>query len=201
RNEDWEAIATGPCGTEMCLYIGDVGDNLELRPSRAIYRVREPAVSAKSAAVTAEWLQFRYEDRPHDVESMVVSGDGAIHLVTKGRSGGVLLFRIAPDAWSGGTAVAVRTDSLHLTVPTGDDRITDAALAPDGSLAIRSGRTLYLFRMDVQTGRLMSPRPDRACDLSPASEPQGEGVAWMSSGSWMLTSEKKGAPITRVSCR
>src|SRR5690606_997826 len=59
RNEDWEAIAAGPCGTEMCLYIGDVGDNLELRPSRAIYRVREPAVSAKSAAVTAEWLQFR----------------------------------------------------------------------------------------------------------------------------------------------
>ncbi len=248
-NEDWEAIAGGPCGDGRCLYIGDVGDNLELRRSRVIYRVREPwadagpapddsTVAARdslhatvtsdsphapaatdslhapaaaqatahaaglraSGSVTAEVLRFTYEDRPHDVEAMVVSNDGAVHLITKGRRGGVLVFRVAPEAWSSGLGVAVRTDSLRITTPTGRDRITDAALAPDGRLAVRSYRTLYIFRMDPLSGKLVSPSPELACDLGSAGEPQGEGITWLSSGAWLLTSEQRGAPITVVRC-
>ncbi len=235
-NEDWEAIAGGPCGDGRCLYIGDVGDNLELRRSRVIYRVREPWAAAgpapddstvasgdslhatvttdspqaphaahaagprASGSVTAEVLRFTYEDRPHDVEAMVVSDDGAVHLITKGRRGGVLVFRIAPEAWSSGLGVAVRTDSLRITTPTGRDRITDAALAPDGRLAVRSYRTLYIFRMDLGSGKLASPSPELACDLGSAGEPQGEGITWLSSGAWLLTSEQRGAPITVVRC-
>lgn len=238
-NEDWEAIAGGPCGDDRCLYIGDVGDNLELRRSRVIHRVREPWTDASpapddtasagdsstapaagssrrapaavhgaadtaelraSGSITAEALRFTYEDRPHDVEAMVVSNDGAVHLITKGRRGGVLVFRLAPEAWSSGLGVAVRTDSLRITTPTGRDRITDAALAPDGRLAVRSYRTLYIFRMDPESGKMASPSPELACDLASAGEPQGEGITWLSSGAWLLTSEQRGAPITVVRC-
>jgi len=219
-NLDWEAIAAGPCDGDRCLYMGDVGDNLEIRPSRTIYRVREPlpddsagprdrAASRSdttprfSGGREAERLTFRYEDRPHDVEAMVVSGDGAVHLITKGRRDGILHFRIPPEAWStgpGGVAVAVRMDSLHIEPPTSADRVTDASLAPDGTLAVRSARTVYMFRMDPETGRLTSPVPHLACDITAAAEPQGEAIAWMAGGALLLTSERRGAPVTRLEC-
>lgn len=214
-NEDWEAIAAGPCPGGSCLYIGDTGDNLEARPSRTIYRVREPWATAGEAvpgvppdepvdgAVDAERVVFRYADRPHDVEAMVVSGDGAVHLITKGRSGGILQYRISPEAWTAGgsgVAVATRVDSLHIPPPTSRDRVTDAALASDGRLAVRTLRTLYLFVMDPHTGRLRSPVPRLACDLSLANEPQGEGVTWLDDTRLLLTSEQRGAPLTEVRC-
>src|SRR5690606_34559137 len=210
-----EAMAIGPCGPERCLYIGDVGDNLGVRATRTVYRVRESAAAAQIGAmdgegrttespgrIAAERLDFRFEDRLHDVEAMVVSEDGAIHLITKGRRRGILVYRIAPQAWThAGAALATLTDSLHIPPVTSRDRVTDAALSPDGTLAVRSYRTLYMFGMDAATGDIASPAPLFACDLTGAREPQGEGIAWMGGDRWLLTSEDRGAPITQVICQ
>src|SRR5206468_183531 len=45
---DWEDIAVGPCGAGggSCVYLGDIGDNNLTRSDYAVYRVREPSVSA-----------------------------------------------------------------------------------------------------------------------------------------------------------
>ena len=93
-NQDWEAAALGPCGetprTDVapaatdCLYIGDVGDNQASRPTRVIYRVWEPAAGAPGSTdtISAERLEFRYSDGPHDVEALWVGRDGTIWLVS-----------------------------------------------------------------------------------------------------------------------
>ena len=41
---DWEDIALGPCPTRAgeCVFIGDVGDNIEVRPFVTLYAVPEP---------------------------------------------------------------------------------------------------------------------------------------------------------------
>lgn len=111
RNEDWEALAQGPCGPgaaggdRACLYVGDVGDNAAGaggtgagRPSVTQYRVPEPVgtlagplprrrgrpgVGLPVATAPAAALAVRYADGPRDVEAMAVLPDGATWLVTK----------------------------------------------------------------------------------------------------------------------
>ncbi|MGH2625319.1 MAG: hypothetical protein ACRDHY_01550, partial [Anaerolineales bacterium] len=92
--EDWEDIALGPCPSRSgtCLYVADTGDNLERRLSVTVYAVEEPAPpggpSDTTRAVAAQRLEVIYPDGPHDVEAIYVGpGDGALYLVSKGRTG------------------------------------------------------------------------------------------------------------------
>ena len=220
RNTDWESLAMAPCGGESdasgdgdggagsCLIVGDTGDNNERRPNRTLYRIREPRIGAEGSRGdtirAVERLVFTYEDRPHDVEGIFVSGDGAVHLVTKGRSGGILQFRIEPSAWRGGaTAVARRVDSLPI-VPSLRARrsITDAARAADGRhIAVRTYRDLYLFRTDSATGAIDTSVPPSGCNLRALRERNGEGVTWLDpQGVLLLTSEGKAGLISVAAC-
>ena len=51
RVEDWEALASAPCGKGSCLYVADIGDNDGKRSDITIYRVPEPAKADGSAQV------------------------------------------------------------------------------------------------------------------------------------------------------
>jgi hypothetical protein len=192
-NRDWEAMAIGPCQAGSCLYVGDIGDNAERRPSVTIYRVREPARldafrgSAAGTTLDLDSLTFRYPDAPHDAEAMWVDRAGTIFVVTKGRSGGIRLFRLSPDAFGQGRAALAE---LVQVVPIPPDQrfgrmVTDAALAPDGSrVAIRTYTELYLFPL-LPLGRL---GPPVVCNVA-GLEPQGEGVEWLDDARLVLTSE------------
>jgi hypothetical protein len=208
RNRDWEAIAVGPCPVGSCLYIGDLGDNAERRPSVTVYRVREPTRlhrvggTDEATATELDSLVIRYPDGPHDVEAMWVDGAGTISLVTKGRSGGIRRFRLPGAAFgSGHPAMA----ELLEVVPVAPDArfgrwVTDAALAPDGRrVAIRTYTELYLFPL-LPLGHLGTPL---VCNLA-GLEPQGEGVEWLDGIRLVLTSEsvdgRGPGPIHVVRC-
>src|SRR5688572_30644853 len=49
--EDWEAITVGSCGSDSCIYIGDIGDNDAKRRRITVYRVPEPDTAARSISV------------------------------------------------------------------------------------------------------------------------------------------------------
>jgi len=209
RNRDWEALATGPCPWTDCLFIGDIGDNREREPFVTILRLREPAqLSAQEASggiqqVELDSLVLRYPDGPHDAEAMWVDDSGAVHIVTKGRTGGVMLFRARPDGFRQRQPV-VATLVQHLPIP--DARqwgrgVTDAALAPDRKLvAVRTYTELYLFPL-LSSGRLGPPVG--RCSLV-GLEPQGEGVEWFDDRRLLLTSENgpghPAGPIHLVRC-
>jgi hypothetical protein len=205
-NRDWEAIAAGPCPAGRCLYIGDLGDNLEKRKHVTIYRVPEPKSVAAirnpsgSGAIAIDSLRFRYPDGPRDAEAMWVDSSGVPHVVSKGRSGKIILYRVPPRFGRKPIQTAERVEVLPITAqPALGQWVTDAALAPDGRrVAIRTYTMLYLFPV-LPDGRLGA---STHCGLA-GLEPQGEGVEWLDDHRLFLTSESvdgKPAPVHVVRC-
>jgi hypothetical protein len=218
-NVDWEATAIGSCGARQpasCIYIGDTGDNDAIYPSRTIYRVAEPDAlpagnKARLGMVRADALQFRYEDRPHDVEAMYVPPNGDVVLITKrplivrlGHYREALVFRLSSSAWgSSTTAVATLVDSLPIVPGSAPFRlITDAALSPDAKhLAVRTYSQVYIFATDSLTGAINHAVAPSVCDVTTLSEYQGEGVSWVNTaGRLAFTSEGKRAPLHIANC-
>lgn len=208
-NVDWEAVALAPCAQSRCVYIADTGDNGERRGEVVLYRLAEPTLTPGTAPISrpAERLTVRYPDHPHDVEAMGVAPDGAILLVTKGRSGSILTFGIAATAWqSGSRSVMARLiDTLPIVPRLGSGRaVTGLAMRPDGAaVAVRTYREIYLFDRDTTTGSL-SPAAWTACSILGA-EPQGEGISWDGDGWQFLLLSERGlfasGTVVRVECR
>jgi hypothetical protein len=221
-SDDWEALAVAPCArsggdsTHSCVYIGDVGDNRAERRSITIYRVVEPdsLVANSVGELFPDSLVARYTDGAHNVESMVMSGDGSLLLITKepargpvGANRPALIYRIAPRRWSAGdTARAELVDSLPI-VPAYATRhtVTDAALDRTGRLlVVRTYDHAYLFAADSLTGRPLPGVAPALCDLRGLGEAQGEGVGVESVGArvarLLLTSEGEPTPARMVDC-
>lgn len=222
RNIDWEATSTGPCAPREaadatpvppCVYIGDVGDNDEKRPTRVIYKIAEPVAQGAgfTGVVTATPLVYRYADGPRDVEAMYVAPDGDIYLITKRRLGTrrsgmrpALVYHLPASAWQlRPPAVATLVDSLPIVPGSAPLRqITDAALSPDARyLAVRTYAQLYIFATDPATGRVLAGRTPSVCNIIALDRWQGEGVTWFGrSRRLLLTSEGSGAPMYTVDC-
>jgi hypothetical protein len=217
RNRDWEAAAAGPCPDGVCLYIGDLGDNLSRHPSVTVWRIPEPAPPGAGAVASSEpatALHLRYDGGPRDVEAMWVDADTVLWLATKrplrgaaGERRPSLLYRVRPDAWGGrDTVLAELVDSLP-NVPRRSDAtlITDAALShplgadsTEARLAVRSLHVLWVFAVGARSGRPLTL--EARCDLRPLGEVQGEGVTWLPDGRVLLTSEQRGAPLHTGRC-
>jgi hypothetical protein len=222
-NVDWESLATGPCGADTagsgaartarsCLYIGDTGDNDSVHQTRVIYRVAEPDADSAGTlgALAAERLTYRYSGGPRDVESMYVTREGRINLITKralkGAGGAirpVLVHTIDPSAWGApDVATAVLTDSLAIVPTPGPFRQpTDAALSPDSRfLAVRTYFQIYVFAMDSVSGTVRRDVSPALCNVSGLEERVGEGLAWLSGARLVLTSEGRNEPLHIVQC-
>ena len=213
RNQDWEAIALGPCAGGACVYIGDVGDNGARRAQATVVRVPEPTTQDSVSTLT-ERVSFRYADGPRDVESIWVAPDTSVYLLTKrpdrdarGRYRAARLYRIPASAWhSDAVAVAAIVDSLPIVPVQGNSRawITDAALSPPDSvgarwLAVRSYTDVYVFGMDTLTWRPTTLIAH--CSLSALRERvSGEGITWLADGRLMFDAEGEGARLHTGRC-
>jgi hypothetical protein len=203
---DAEDLADGPCpaSRDRCLYLADTGDNGEARAWVALYAVPEPDppagptdVERRSAAPSE--LRFRYPDRPHDVEAVFVTASGTAYLVTKGRRGGVAVYRLPRAAWAAG---GVATAEFVQAVATGPTvrLVTGAALSPEGArVAVRGYGGIAFFALRPDGG--LEPRGP-VCDVR-GHEPQGEAVAFLDAHRLVLTSEGTRVapgPIHIVTC-
>lgn len=207
-NEDWEDLALGPCPHRpdaSCLYIADTGDNLEQRSAVAIYIVPEPPappIRMRDAATRpAHRLVVTYPDRPHDVEALAVGPDGEISLITKGRKGIILRFRIPAALASRDSVRAMPAETLAVhAVPQVGRLVTGAAVSPDGALlVIRSYTALYWYRYAPDGGIEPMGVP---CWLG-RREPQGEAVDFLKGDTLILTTEAafgRPASVARVRC-
>ena len=219
-NRDWEAVAVARCepgGEAWCVFVGDVGDNDLDREHVTIYRVPEPTPigASEEGTLVPDVLALRFDDRPHNIEAMVVAPDGSLLLLTKeptrsvrGRVRPTLVYRAPPPGWGrDSTVVAALEDSLPIVpgaVP--GQSVTDAALSPGGGLlAVRSYRALFVFAADSATARPIPGRPPVVCDLSPLREAQGEGVGFLheeqaTAGRFAFTTEGAREPLRLATC-
>jgi hypothetical protein len=199
--EDWEAIAVGPCPSGWCIYVADIGDNDAERDRITVYRLAEPAEPSGIARVDA--FHATYPDGAHDAESLLVTGEGRLFVVTKGDTGPVSLYRFPDELVGGATLRLERIGGPPDPRPPAADRITDGAVSPDGEwVALRSRQTVTFFRAAdflagnwSETGRV---------SLSSLDEPQGEGVTFGPDNSLYLMSEggeeTQPGRLSRLSC-
>ena len=123
--------------------------------------------------------------------SLTVS-DGAVFLVSKGRSGAIRLYRVDRAAWRRDTiAVATRVQELPIRPDPGDGRwITAAAIRPDGRLvALRTEFDIQFFSPGVG-GRLV-PTNRPPCSIR-GDEYQGEAVDFLDDSTLVVMSEGAG---------
>jgi len=177
RVEDWEAVAVGPCPSGSCIYIGDIGDNDAKRRTVDIYRVPEPAAATGSVAV-ADHFRVSYPDGAHDAETLLVTPNGEILIVTKGDTGPVAVYRVPSNAKPGGTVTLeqiVKPRSLQKS--RADERITDGDVSPSGAwVVLRTKGALVLHRTeDLLSGKWQE---SSRVSLQTLGEPQGEGIAF-----------------------
>jgi hypothetical protein len=186
--EDWEAVAVGPCPSGSCIYVGDIGDNDAERSRITIYRVPEPA-DANGAARVTDVFHATYPDGAHDAETLLIAPDGRLHVVTKGDTGPVVLYRF-PNALRTGTPV--RLERVGESRPgSATDRVTDGAVSPSGDwVVLRSTEALMSYRAaDLFTGNW---REVGRVPLGTLGEPQGEGVTFGTDNALFLMSEGGG---------
>ena len=198
--EDWEAVAVGPCPSGSCIYVADIGDNDAERKHITIYRVAEPAGASGSVQVTDQF-QATYPDGAHDAEALLVATDGRLHIVTKGDTGAVALYRFPSELRTG---TPMRLERVGDPRPRGEnDRITDGAVSPDGLwIVLRSRQSLTFYRAADLFGG--NRREGRRVPLDTLGEPQGEGVTFGAGNSLYLMSEgggkKQPGRFARLAC-
>jgi hypothetical protein len=202
RVEDWEDVALAPCPSGGdCLYVADIGDNEAERPSVTVYRVPEPAPGAARSAA-AEAIRLRYPDGAHDAEAMFVL-NGAIHIVTKGESGPIAVYRAPRDAAAGAEVTMERVRGLAARKVDRQRRITSADASADGRwVVMRTLASASIYSAAELAGN--GPLAPRQVDLAGLDEKQGEGVAFAPDGSLVVTSEgggkKSPATVARLAC-
>ncbi len=174
--DDWEALASAPCGGGLCLYVGDIGDNNARRRAVVIYRIPEPS-PADGTARASGVFRASYPDGAHDAEALLAGPDGTLYIVTKGETGAIALYRF-PGELTDGPMKLERIGELRAKGQVAEgDRITDGAISADGRwVALRTKTSLTFYpAADFLKGRFT---PAARVDLTPLGEPQGEAVAF-----------------------
>jgi hypothetical protein len=180
---DWEAMAAGRDERgRPALFVGDIGDNQDLWPEVAVYRVAEPA-RLRDAAVPAVRYRLRYADGPRDAEALLVDPrSDRLYVATK-EAGGGGLYR-AP--------ARLRSDQVNLLrrVARVPPVVTDGAFLPDGrGFVLRDYQGAYVY---TAPGR-------RVGELPLPLQYQGESLTVSADGrSLLVGSEGPASEVWRV---
>jgi hypothetical protein len=161
------------------VWVGDTGDNDEVRASVQVYRV---PVGRGDRTVDAPAYDLVYPDGPHDAESLLAAPDGRLYVVTKGLLGGTAY--VAPRHLDRNGPNRLRA------VAAVDVWATDAALFPDGRHVLVRGydtAVVYTFPSFTPVASVDLPR-----------QRQGEGVSISTSGRVRLSSEGRNSPVLQV---
>jgi hypothetical protein len=205
RNVDWEDIAAGPGPQpgEHYLYVGDIGDNTAERDEVVVYRVVEPAVAADpgpgagGTTDSATAIRLRYEDGPHDAESLAVHPTTAdIYVVTK-TTGAAVVYK-APAG--GGVLTRIAGIGLGLL-----GLANGADISPDGRrVALCTPVGGYELSLDGTEDIPAGAGFDAVWAAPPVAvtlpgRRQGEAIAYrLDGGALLVTSEGHPSPLHEV---
>jgi hypothetical protein len=197
---DWEDMARGPGSS---LWLGDIGDNNATRDEIAVHRFDEPAAGASSdgsgcppateQAIAAASYRLRFEDGPHDAETLLVDPrTSQIFIITKSLTVGALY--AAPNPLDADDVNVLRkvADVGPPAFATGGD------ISPDGrSVAVRNYWEIGIRTIpDGNLATAFAPGARVQRLDAPDSGKQGEGLAFTRTGGDLLTStEGVGAPV------
>lgn len=181
-NKDWEDLAQSPDGT---LYIGDFGNNDNLRQDLTIYKLHPQAQSAVP-------ITFRYADQKafppapndfhFDCEAFFYHND-SLYLFSKNRSRSdspVKLYRL--PAQPGAYTLPV-IDSFPISSP-----VTAADINPSGTaFALLTYGKILVF--DIQNGKIDFDHPRECISIKKLQE---EGLIFLNDTDFLISNEQRG---------
>lgn len=194
---DWEDMAVATVQGRHFIYIGDIGDNRERRPSVQVYRFEEPTGPPGPIRVF-DTFDLTYPDRPHNAEALLVDPQGAITIVTK-TDGPSKVFTLPPDTPPGPHRLSFVSELRLPSVGTdaGSRLVTGGDISPDGRfVVIRTYREAWEFDVPARPEKWAHRTPRR---IRLAPELQGEAIAYSADGTFLITtSEMIPCQVTRI---
>lgn len=193
ENNDWEELSSDAKGN---LYIGDFGNNDNIRRDLSIYKIEaknlskdETAIASKTTFHYPEQKEFppKKSERFYDCEAFFVSGD-YFYLFTKNRSanfdGTTILYRVPNKP---GNFTAQKISEFRTCGTFNRCAITSADISPDEKkVALLTGDKIFLFT-NFKSDNFLGGK-SKTIELSHFS--QKEGLGFSSNGEILITDEK-----------
>lgn len=205
---DWEDMDLGPCPSACaCLYMGDIGDNEQVRGGGTLFRVVEPLVASGALGAQAtvpldRALTFTYPDGPHNAETMFVDPrTGIPYIVTKEQDGHASVFRFPSADPASLPATLIKVADLDLTGRGPLGRLTTGgSVSSDGARAIvRTYKEAWEWW--IGGGDLDDVWEDAPLKVELPRRKQGEAIAFTADGQYLLTTtEGEGGRLDRIPC-
>jgi hypothetical protein len=193
---DWEDMAAGPDanGQGNFLYMGDIGDNFDIREGViALHRVEDldPA-SMTDRFPHSDPIALEYPEGNHDAEALFIDPiDPSVYIITKSHDE-ALVYRGSIEVNGARTRL-----ELMATLFLGAE-VSGADISPDGSvIALRGYRTVWMWtRSEGQTiAQALAAEP---CEGQSPTETQGESIAFDTNYSYWTVSEGISPAVHRV---
>ncbi|MDB6110796.1 MAG: hypothetical protein JWR69_2546 [Pedosphaera sp.] len=193
-NVDYEdiAIGPGPVTNVSYLYVGDIGDNTDVRANIKIYQIPEPAVYSRqhlspvnAALKGVRAITLTYPDGPHNAEALLIDPwTGDLFVATKHATTSRIYTatKAGLDATNSLTLTFVRTVSFD--VPSGGD------ISPSGlEIVLRQEDFARLWpRLPGQTiANAFDSAPVTIPVIGTPTEPNGEAIGFDAIGSGYYT--------------
>ncbi|CAL1533220.1 unnamed protein product [Lymnaea stagnalis] len=196
QNYDWEDIAVGPCADDCaritcsatttpsryCIYIADTGDHGGDGAKNIIYMIREPANIKDATLDVVDTLSFSWTEP--DAETLMVSPDGRLFIVSKVHGGKAKITELPASAWGQGRVNLdmSKTATLQITTTSNDPQGGD--ISPDGTeilLVAEEGAYYFSVPDGNYINAFRSSQPARILSYQPV--PSTEAICWSPTGS------------------
>ena len=202
-NEDYEALATGPCpsnSAESCLFLGDIGDGIGWRSNFKIGIFKERDFWANTAISPEKVIQFSYPGGANNAEAMVVTNDGYIIIFTK-TEGSTQLFAIHSVTGMMNRIGQVNLSGIIAPSRGKQPRVTDASLSSDGEkvLILTYGDIMEIGLRTITGVNSRSWR--RGVDyqiLRGPGLPQQETISYVTDNSFIVSTESPDGAVPLV---
>lgn len=190
---DWEDMSAGPGpdGEDSYLYVGDIGDNFDIRDGLVtVYRVPDEDPGDLDGAFSDSVpFTYRYPKGSHNAEALFVDPvEPALYLVTKGREEAfVFKGSLVP---TDGRANLQIVSTLFLGA-----EVSGADMSSDGTtLVLRGYRTVWMWHRDtnVSISDMLKSEP---CEAPSPDERQGEAITFDMDLAYWTVSEGSNSPI------
>lgn len=157
------------------LYVGDIGDNAEVRTQLTIHRVAEPKVGASATlTATSEKMTVTYADGAHNAETLLFDpATKDLLIATKALGGPSFIHRIGPFS-AGKTVKTEKIATVDVDLATGGEISRDGRF-----IAIRNYSKSAFVWMRAPGESVAEALTREPCKFPVAAEAQGEAFAFL----------------------
>lgn len=190
NNRDWEDISYGKIDDKYYIFVGEIGDNNAVYPTKFIYYFEEPSVLETEININdVKKIEFRFPDKNYDCEALMfdpISRD--LILITK-RQTKEKVYRIT---YPYNTEEVITAEFMtETTIGVSNNMfswVTAADISDDGKyILIKNYTNVYFWERGDNLYETISKTGFDVSVYSQAQEPQGEAICFDSEANGFYT--------------